>query len=463
MDFALSVIISGLISSALILIALGVYYQRFKEVSEQLTTPTRKALSFFGIGIFFLALVGPTGLFEPAFVMPWIALFFASLITAQLYLSVDTDKKVRRLSILLFILALSTIVEAFGRVFIPSITIPIITISIITSFLVVSFIGAIYVLRESPSPFTASMLIIIIFTMISAMTAATGYITDTPQFFILQILPGVVAAAVVGSMLRPWRNIVTLTSLGLVVSVQPALIIPAYIANNMTIFLFSVTLMFALLCMIIPFSFFIQQAVETRSSTAFYITLALFSIGLLAITHGNNFAIANSAIGSWDEIILFFDWFLGVFGVCAFTMSAIASSFSVSVRHAARDILIGIGAGLLVLGHPFVRWVEVDVYNDGSLILNIQRWELDPLYIGIMTLLMIAFAVFFKLSYQLWKVGSGRAGLRFVFFMFAALFLGIVAMFADMIPLGTIVWLFLFAGVMLLLSSPRRNPFQKAS
>ncbi len=318
-------------------------------------------------------------------------------------------------------------------------------------------------LRESPSPFTVSMLIIILFTLVAAFTTTSGFIANTPQFFILQVMPIVVAAGVLGSMLRPWRNIITLTMLSLIVVVGPALIIPAYIANNMTIFLFTTALTFALLCLIVPMSFFLQQVVETRSSTALYISLALISIGLLALTHGNNFSIANSAIGGWDESILYFDWILGVFGVSAFTMSAIASSFSAKIRQASREIIIGFGAALLALGHPVVRWIEVDVYGDGSLILNIQRWELDPLYLGIMALLVVSFAVFLKLSYQLWKAGSGRAGLRFVFFMFAALFLGIVAMFADMIPLDLIVPLFLLAGVMLILSSPRRNPFEKAS
>ena len=139
-----------------------------------------------------------------------------------------------------------------------------------------------------------------------------------------------------------------------------------------------------------------------------------------------------------------------------FTMAAIASSFSTNVRHASRELIIGIGAGLVVLGHPIVRWVQV-----GDEL--IQRWELDPLYTGIMALLLVAFIVFGRMSYQLWKAGSGRAGLRFVFFMFAALFLGIVAMFADMIPLDLIVPLFLLSGIMLILSSPRRNPFTKSS
>ncbi|MDF1541125.1 MAG: hypothetical protein P1Q69_19665, partial [Candidatus Thorarchaeota archaeon] len=431
MDFSLSVTIAGLISTALLLMALGVYYRRFREISGQLTPPTRRALASFGIGVFFLALVGPTGLIAPSFTLVWTAALFAALAIAQLNLTNDNESMVRRASILLIILSAFTSVEAIARIFIPAFSLPYVTYAFLAILIVISMIGAIYALKESPSPFTASMLGIIVFTIITEFTASSGFITEAPQFFILQIIPIVCAVGVLGSMLRPWRNILTLTMLSLIVTVGPALFIPAFIANNMTIFLFTTALTFALLCFTVPMSFFLQQAIETRATTARYISLALISIGLLALTHGNNYAIANSPIGVWDESILYFDWFLGVFGVSAFTMSAIASSFSANIRQASREVIIGFGAALLALGYPFVR--RHDVYGDGSLV--IERWELDPLYLGIIALLVVAFAVFLKLSYQLWKAGSGKAGLRFVFFMFAALFLGIVAMFADMIPL----------------------------
>jgi hypothetical protein len=323
---------------------------------------------------------------------------------------------------------------------------------------VASVVGAVYVLRESPSPFTASMIVILVFTILAGLGAVYIDTIANPHFFLLLTTPVLVAAGVVGSLLRPWRNIITTTMLGLIISTGPALFISALITNNTIVFLFSVSLTFALICLIIPLAFFLQQAVDTRATTAFYISLALVSIGLLALTHGNNYAIANSSVGVWDEGILYIDWFLGLLGVGAFTMSAIASSFSVSIRHVAREIIIGFSCILLALGHPFVRWH--DVFGDGTLV--IQRWELDPLYLGIFALLIVAFAVFFKLSYQLWRAGSGRAGLRFVFFMLAALFLGIVAMFADLIPLDLILPLFLLSGVMLILSSPQRNPFAQA-
>lgn len=454
MDFLISLLISGIISSALLIVGIVIYLGRLREISSELSDPSRRSLRAFGISNIFLVLVSLTVYILPNTVPIWIAGVLAGIIMSQFYLSVDNARTVRRIGIVLFSLILLLVLETLATIFIvPYLLPPLIQIIVLPSFIITSIVGSLYVLRESPSPFTVSMFIIIVFTLLAALTAGLGFIGDNPQYFILQIIPVVVGAGVLSSMLRPWRNIITLTLLSLILSVGPALFIPAYLGGDTTIFLFTITLTFALVCLIVPLGFFLQQAVQTRATTALYISLSLVCIALLALTHGNNFSIANSELGpTWDEGILFIDWLFGILAVSSFTMASIASSFSPTIRHATREVIIGFSCALLVLGHPIVRWVEIE----GELV---QRWELDPLYLGIIGLLIIAFIVFFKLAYQLWKVGSGRAGLRFIFFMFAALFLGIVAMFADNIPLDLLVPLLLMAGVMLILSSPKKNPF----
>lgn len=450
MDFSLSVQIAGIISMVLLYASLYIYYVRLHGIKERITTETHSSLQAFGLSIFSLGLIFPTSFFMPSFIPFLMGLLLFGMIGSQLLLIFSDVTRMRPYTILTFFMILILlIVPILNLLMGTNLTIFAMVFGLLP-LIVIAFCGAVYVIRESPNPFTISMMVILVFAIIATMTYLLDLITAAPQFFILQILPVVVGIGVTSSMLKPWRNIISISMLALILSVGPALFIPAFIANNMTNFLFTISLTFALVCLVVPLAFFLKQAVETRATTALYISLSLISIGLLALTHGNNFAIANSPIGVWDETILFIDWFFGLLGVSAFTMAAIASSFSVTARHAAREIIIGIAVGLLVLGHPIVRWVEIEG-------VMIQRWELDPLYLGIMALLVVAFIVFGKISYQLWKAGSGKAGLRFVFFMFAALFLGIVAMFADLIPLDLIVPLFLLAGVMLVLSSPSRN------
>ncbi|MBN2230143.1 MAG: hypothetical protein JW779_11195 [Candidatus Thorarchaeota archaeon] len=455
MDFSLSVLVAGTLSTTILFLSLLVYYRRLNGISDKLTKETLLSLRVFGFSILCLVAMFPMGLIVPEFAQILTGASLFGMLGSQLALAVGDRSKMRKYASVFFFMLLFLIGETIARMVIVPYPLPAITMMIVLAALsVASLIGAIYVVRESPSPFTVSMIIIVIFTVIAGQTSTHGFISTVPQYFMLQILPNIVAIGITASMLKPWRNIITISMSALIGTVGPALFIPAFIAGNMTIFLFTISLTFALFCLIIPLAFFLQQAVETRASTALYISISLVSIGLLALTHGNNFSIAYSAIGAWDETILFIDWFFGLLGVSAFTMAAIASSFSANVRHASREIIIGIASGLLVLGHPIVRWVEFD----GELI---QRWELDPLYLGIFALLIIAFIVFFRVSYQLWKVGSGRAGLRFIFFMLAALFLGIVAMFADLIALQILVPLLLLSGVMLILSSPKKNPFSQ--
>lgn len=456
MDFTLSVLIAGIIAMVLLYASLYIYYRRLQGIKEQLTTETHSSLQAFGLSIFSLGLIFPTSFFMPSFIPFLMGLLLFGMIGSQLLLVFTDVSRMRPYTILTLFMALILLIVPILNLLLGTNLTMIAMVFGLLPLIVIAFFGAVYVIRESPNPFTISMMVILVFAIIATMTYMFDLIAGAPQFFILQVLPVAVGIGVTSSMLRPWRNIIVIAFATLVGTVGPALFIPALLAGNMPIFLFAASLTVALTCMVIPLTFFMQQAVDTKSSTAFYITMSLISIGVLALTHGNNFAIANSAIGGWDETILFLDWVFGVFAVACFTMSAISSSFSDSVRRSSREIIIAFGSALIVLGHPIVRWVEVEG-------VSIQRWELDPLYLGVLSLLGVAFIIFFKMSYHLWKVGSGRAGLRFVFFMFAALFLGIVAMFSDMIPIDLIVPLFLVAGIMLAFSSPRRNPFAKAS
>ncbi len=456
MDFALSVLVSGYISSSVLLFSIGIYYRRLRKISSDLTIATYRSLAAFGLAAFFLVLVPVSGVNIPTFSRLFVVSLLASMVISQIYLTVESIRKVQIATAFIGITVATVFLDgilsvSFGFAFLPSALI----IGIMATFLVVSLLGGLYVLKESPSPFTVSMMIVLIVTTFASMTASLGLVSETPQYFAIQVLPATISAGVLASMLRHWRNIITNSFFALVVTVGPSLFIPAFITGNTIVFAFTVALTFTLLCLLLPLSFFLKQAVETRTATALYISLSLIAIGILALIHGNNFAIANSPIGYWDENILYVDWVFGIFAVSSFTMAAIASSFSSNVRHASREVILAFAMILLTLGHPYVRWLEVD----GVLI---QRWELDPLYLGVMALLVVAFLVFFRISYQLWNAGSGRAAVRFVLFMFAALYLGIVAMFADQIPIDFLVPLLATAGVFLVLSSPRRNPFAES-
>jgi hypothetical protein len=444
MDFELSLMISGLLVSFAIYGGLIVYGRRLRNVYSSLSKPTANALVLFGLANAFMGLMGITGIYAAEYSMIWVTFMFASLLLSELTLIVTNETNIKRIGIVVFTIAIAVMIDILISIVYGGpqfILMPVLAI-----FVIGSLVTSLYLLKETPNPFTGSIFTLIILLIIAAVTAQSGIVGSHPEFFIIQIASLVVATAILVSMLRPWRHIVSYSVGILALTVGISLAIPAYLGGDFNIAIFSLLAAFAGAATVIPLDFFIKQAVETNASTPRYISVTLLFVGLLAITHSNNYAIAFSTIGIWDTTILFIDWFFGLFGVCAFLMAAISASTSQMARSTSKDILIGAACILLTLGHPFVE--------NG-------RYDLTPLYLAIFIILIIGFLGFFNIVYRLSKAGATMAGARFLAFMFASLALGIVAMFADRIPIDLLVILMIAAGILLIGSSPRASIIKK--
>ncbi len=447
MDFFLAFLIAITIVSILLYASLSAFIVRLKRIYEDVSIPVGRALIWYGISAFLMGTMALNNLFNPQFGMVMVALTFGTLLISQLHLVMTKQKSINYSIILIFLSSGIATIETYYRWILPGV--PIITVVVLLFLLVSSLITALYLVRESPNPFTASILTVVILLIIASVTVMTLKLSYNPQFFIIQLAPVIVTAGVTGALLQPWRRIITYSVLFTAISVGGGIALAAYLTGDFVIWTFVTVATFATICTIFPMDFFIDQAAKTRSSTAFYISVCVAMIALLVITHANNYAIANSYINSWDPYILFVDWIFGIFGVSAFLLAAVSASFTANARHATKELLIGIGMTLITLGSPPVRFITLD---NGVVL---ERWELDPLYLGIFALLIVAFVVFFRVAYQLIKMGSKGAAARFLLFMFATLGLGIVAMFADLIALEILLPTMTVAGVFLIFSSPR--------
>ncbi len=439
MDFGLSLSISGILVSLMLYIALAVYYRRVHAIYSEITRPTQRSLVLFGVAAAAMGLTGITGLYMAHFVPIWVAVLFSSLLVSQLNLIIESEKTLKRSIAITILLAAGVVIETIARYFV-SFT-PIMLMIGLSVFIVGTFAASIYLLKESPSPFTGSMLVLVTITVVAWVAATIADLHGNPEYFIVNIAPLIVTTGILASLLRPWRRIISISVALLAFTVGVALGIPAFMAGEIEIVMFAAVVAFAGICVAVPLDYFIEQATITRAKTPIYISLTLVMVALLAITHSSNYAIAYvSGAWVWDPTILFINWVFGIAAVCCFIMAGISVSFSNVARGASRDLLIGIGVALTMLGHPFVM-------ND--------RYILESLYLPLVILIAIGFIALSKVSLKLYRMGSGKSAARFVFFMFASLAIALVTMFADQMPIIFTVVMEISAGILLLASNPR--------
>ena len=439
MDFELSLSISGVLVSLTVYIALAIYYRRVHAIYNEVTKPTQRSLVLFGIAAAAIGLTGVTGLSTAHFVPVWVAVLFSALLISQLNLIVESEKTLKRSTAIAILLAAGVVIETIARYFVNFT--PIMLMVGLSVLLVGTFAASIYLLKESPSPFTGSMLVLITVTVAAWIAATIGNLHGNPEYFIVNIAPLIITTGILASLLRPWRRIISISVALLAFTVGVALGIPAFISGEIEIVMFAAVVAFAGICIVVPLDYFMEQATITRAKTPIYISLTLVMVALLAITHSSNYAIAYvSGAWIWDPTILFINWFFGIAAACCFIMAGISVSFSDFARGASRDLLIGVGVALIMLGHPFVM--------NG-------RYILESLYPLLLILIALGFIALGKASFKLYRIGSGRSAARFVFFMFASLAIALVTMFADQMPIIFTVIMEISAGILLLASNPR--------
>lgn len=438
MDFNLAMTISGLVSAGILVAALATLIGRLRSVYEQVTVSTRRTLILFGFATLCLGMIVLSFEFIPNMLRLWWVLFFVFMIMSQIHILTKSTAAIRGAAV--FVTAFS--IPIMGSVVLePSFEAVMLPAGVVV-FGVLAVALAFRLARISQTPFTGSILVVTLLSVFTIVLIQLGVLVAEPRYFIILSLPLVVSSSILFSMLKPWRWII-IGSLGLfVISTAIPIAIAAIMAGDFFIWSYVLVASIAGACAIAPLNFFMTEAINTRARTPAYLSLVLIGLTLLAVSHANAWAIAQQ-FGSWDRNILFIDWIIGVFVVAAFVQSGASAVMSDRGRLITRESLIMVSAAFVMLGNRNLYVLET---------------ELDILYVPLGVFIAIGVVLFAVVSARVRRAGNTPAALRFFFFVVAALFIGLIAMFSDIffdiglysVMLGMLV----ISGLMLLASSP---------
>lgn len=446
MDFEIALYISGTITAFSLALALVVYGVQIRGVFSDVSKSTRRALIHFGVSGVLTFVVTIAGLFWRGFFMSWMGFFFAFIISTILYILYPDSKRASIGRAAAMLIAVLMLLENSYRFFFEPLFTSMMEYLGVTILLIGSFVYAIVLVRDTPSAFTGSILLILVLYVITAVTAASNFIFVHHEYFIIQSTPILVSAAVFGSVRKPWRIMISIFLVLLFVSLGGGLLWGAFVAGEMAIVQFTVIALFAGMCVVAPLNFFVQQGVDTGARTPQLIGNVLIALALLIATHTNSWAVYQSVTYEplkpalvWNEWFVSVDVILGVIAIMSFLMAAGAASFGARAYGNIRDAALMLGTGIIVLGLYPVR---------------LDRWQANLLYPVLALFIVVGVAIFARLSLRIYRAGSSRAAQNFMTFILSSLVIGIVTMYSDQIQLELVFVLLFLAGLLALASSP---------
>jgi hypothetical protein len=443
-DFDKVLIDSGSIIIVILLVSLLIFAQRIRDIYPDIGLGTRRALiaysmtgvamalaTFFGVHESFRFLITGTGAF-----------FLGAIVIAQAWILFSTKRARQSTAISSFI-----VIGVYANNFLDEFLgfPPYFMMIGLSILLVASVYLAVVLLRENPSTFSASLLVVLLLYMSTWVIAATDWTFNHPQYFILQVIPLIVAATIFSSVRRPWRRTLATFILYFAITIGLPMLIDAFRVGSWTIFYFVGVEIFTALCLMAPLEYFLEQAEETGARMPLYLGAVITFIALLVCTHSLSWALFINQRLAWNQYLIWVDVVLVSCAIIAFMLAAASSFFGDWAQTFTREVMIIFGTSAAYLTFPLTQ--PVTVAND-------YVWTAIGIIVTIGTLMFI------RLSIRIARAGGVAAAGRLMMFIISALMIAIVSMFSDSIPPEppavpiTAIVLLLIAGALALLSSP---------
>jgi hypothetical protein len=426
------------------MISLAIFASRVREIYQDIGVGTRRALIAYATSGIAMAIATFLGVNESLrfLITGTGALFLGAIVIAELWILIP-EERARQGTIATILIVVGVYINNFLEKFFGF---PMYFMMIgLTILLVGSVYFAIVLLRENPSTFSASLFIVLLLYMGTWVIGATYWTFNNPQYYVVQVIPLIVAATIFSSIRRPWRSTLAAFIMLFSFTIGVPLITTAFAAGSWTILTFVAAEIFTAFCLIAPLNYFLDQAAETGAKTPLYLGAVVALVALLVATHALSWSVFVSSGLVWNQFLVWIDVIIGSMAIIAFMLAAVSSLYGDWAQTVTREVLIIFGTGAAFLTFPLTQ---------PAFITN------DIVWLAIGVVITIGALMFIRLGIRITRAGGGAAARRLMIFIISALMIAIVSMYSDNIPPEppaipiTVIVLLLFAGTLALLSSP---------
>ncbi len=448
-DFYTTLIDSGSVIIVILIASLIIFATRVREIYADIGIGTRRALMAYATAGIAMAVATLTAISpEVRFMVTGVgALFLGSIVIAQLWILVS-ERRAKQGTIGTFLMIVGVFINNFLNRFY---SVPLYFMMIALSILLIgSLYFAVVLLRENPSTFSASLLLVLILYMSTWVIAATGWIFDNPEYYILQVIPLIFAATIFSTIRRPGRTTLAVFIMYFTFTIGVPILSSAYNAADWVTFSFVGVELFTVFCLISPLNYFLDQHAESGAKTPLYLGAVVAFLALLVSTHSLSWAVFIQSGLVWNNYIVWVDVIIGCSAIVAFVLAVVSSLYGDWAETFTREALIIFSTAAAFLTFPLTQ-----PNTPGQLIITN-----DMVWLAIGVVVIIGTLLFTRLSYKIAKAGGGKAARNLMLFVVSAIMIAIVSMYSDNIPPKppeipiVVITLLLIADIMSVFSNP---------
>lgn len=443
-DFYTALLDSGNVIIVVLFLSLLIYMSRVREIYADIGVGTQHALIAYGLSGVAMALASFVSINEAyRYLITGTGAFFLGMILiAELWILLS-EKRAMQGTIIIILTIIGVYINNFMEEFMG---VPLYFMMIGLSILLLgSVYFALVLLRENPSTFTASLLMVLVLYMATWVIGMTGWTFTNPKFYIVQVIPLIVAATVFSSIRRPWKSMLAVFIMLFTVTLTVPLIANAYAAESWTILFFVGMETFTAFCLIAPLNYFLDQHTKSGAKTPLYLGSLITFVAILVATHALAWSIFISDGLVWDQYLVFVDVIIGSAAIISFMLAAVSSLYGDWVQTITRESMLVFGTAAALLTFPLTQ---------PAFITNQMVWLAIGVVVAMGTLLFV------RLSIRIARSGGRTPAVRLMMFIISTLMIAIVSMYADLIPPVppnvpiVVILLLAFAGILALLSNP---------